>query len=245
MNMYGYVGGDPVNYTDPWGLFGNEICYPDYATRDQGFITEDGTDVKRTFYQAGQVCVPNTGGLDHNGGGGGGRRGDNEQKECAPGAVGVGTPAIMLGNLIGQYLGPISEGFEFQLQFVAGDVFEFNFSPLRVFEVGFGFDGGSVRATTGTNGSGFSSTRGVFVTGQILNGDVPFPNGGTWERSASGPVMTGDSFPYLGVADVDSTSQTSADNLIGLDVGLAFIVGANLRVGVNTDNTGKFPPICD
>jgi RHS repeat-associated protein len=79
MNMYGYVGGDPVNYTDPWGLFGNEICYPDYATRDQGFITEDGTGVKRTFYQAGQVCVPNTGGLDHNGGGGGGRRGGNEQ----------------------------------------------------------------------------------------------------------------------------------------------------------------------
>lgn len=35
MNLYGFAGGDPVNYTDPFGLYAMDVEYKDKQTQDE------------------------------------------------------------------------------------------------------------------------------------------------------------------------------------------------------------------
>ncbi|PQA89289.1 RHS repeat-associated core domain-containing protein [Hyphococcus luteus] len=197
MNMYAYVGGDPVNSVDPRGtdeivVTGTRRNYTGsfggpgasssgYAPGSLAVETagQDGVDKiivrvkRRKRSSVASYSPPNYNSSDR-----------SEDSECAsspylPGSIPGGLIAKVIGNFLKQT-------FVLQGDVIAGDVVEGELSVLGIFDIGGGIDSGSVRFSGGTEGFSFTSNRGGTSQGRLYLVISRFQTAGLWRMGRQG-----------------------------------------------------------
>ena len=243
MNMYAYVGGDPVNFVDPSGLCSEETYY-EYYDGDGNFI---GTGVERTdiansdprcgggFGSFGANYTIGTNYTTGTSGGGGGGGGDGGNVSSSGEQQGDEPMQILPESRCPVIAGELSVGSQAAINLFGG--------ARGVLGIGGSatLDGGSYRIGGGVGRSFYSNYTQSGTVGGSLDIAGRSILSGSIGRAGETPFGFENGYLYQ-PGDVTLGPVVSGGGFVGIEFGGALLGGFNIQIGYDQPGYGNSCP---